>query len=699
MNTPRRISVLLALAAFSTAGAWKPATHMYLAEEALRDALDDGNITVNVLLNGHVQISPATGQPITRQYAVDPDLLAALRANPSQYRAGVTGPDAYPDILTGQQVIHPGPTEGINSDKWLEHLWNTSRGESGAVKAFVAGYLTHAGGDMFGHTLIDEYTEDKFTITPPTNALKHLVLEGYIGKRTPNILKFDRPLGTPTSNVSDYVTTADLSIDGVQDYIYRQMIDAKPGTPLHDPALNGSVEGLYEGPGTDFSVPFIFSKMRAGLQQEIDKYYNTKSEYISKLKACKWYNMPCKAYWSTRLSAYVAAHAVQTTYREHWRRDIDDGLRAWPETSHEINKALVFTSTSADLSQASMNVDRAKEVGQRYIYDHLLSMAGAPDLLGKILSINFFNIDILKELKERLVDSLVKRATGYTPDELKALLEGSDAIFDQVMAQAPGKTTNLQEVNRTLLQIDASGKTNPEQRFDVMKLPAAYNTLTMSKLILLSSGEFRRLIGEFGGPTADLQPNAALGYIHSLDDNNQWRDSTSPFATCTVFSQLFMPQTGGKTMDDGNCAVRTFAKHPGMTWRVLNPNAAPGVIMVGVDDQSNVYQGDTANDVSLSVMCLKQDGRPVPASLPVAPDFYHGWAHGEVRFTPPVVGADLSSLDTANSWCARTFGPEWRMAEFHDGQGGFRYYADSASAPTGRFWVHINDQRANSWSQ
>ena len=48
-----------------------------------------------------------------------------------------------------------------------------------------------------------------------------------IGKRTPNILKYDRSVGSTSTALSDYVTSDDMSIDGVSDFIYRNMIDAK----------------------------------------------------------------------------------------------------------------------------------------------------------------------------------------------------------------------------------------------------------------------------------------------------------------------------------------------------------------------------------------------------------------------------------------------------------------------------------------
>lgn len=183
--------------------AWKPTTHVYLAERALEDALDNGMVTIE-------RLDPATGKVtgVIGEYAVDAAVLAALKSNPDQYRAGILGPDAYPDVLTGQQVIHP-PTNPDGTNRWLEYLWSNSDG-SPAIKAFVTGYLTHAAGDMYGHTFINNFTGGAFTFEPPDNAKKHILLESYIGKR-----------------VSD--PTFSASITGVEDFIYEKMVDARPG--------------------------------------------------------------------------------------------------------------------------------------------------------------------------------------------------------------------------------------------------------------------------------------------------------------------------------------------------------------------------------------------------------------------------------------------------------------------------------------
>ena len=104
-----------------TAQAWKPTTHVYFAERALDDA-KDGKVTISSV---DYETGEVTGKVGT--YAVDGSILAAIRTYPSHYRAGVLGPDAYPDILSGQQSIHPDEKgSGVKggSNTWLQYMWD-----------------------------------------------------------------------------------------------------------------------------------------------------------------------------------------------------------------------------------------------------------------------------------------------------------------------------------------------------------------------------------------------------------------------------------------------------------------------------------------------------------------------------------------------------------------------------------------------
>src|SRR5205823_11095311 len=157
----------------------------------------------------------------------------------------------YPDIVTGQTVIHPpggdhdGPDvnlHGPGTDFVLTHLWKKAHGvaASDANKAFVAGYLAHAAGDMYGHTYINSYTGGIFNLFD-VNAVKHIALEGYIAERTNDL------------PASLYASVATKGIgDGVAGFI------AKYANPY--------VYGVEPGVSKRQSFPYVFSSLRAGIQ-------------------------------------------------------------------------------------------------------------------------------------------------------------------------------------------------------------------------------------------------------------------------------------------------------------------------------------------------------------------------------------------------------------------------------------------------
>ena len=218
------ISVVLALLSTtlmptSTAHAWKGITHLYAANLALQDALDDGKVTI----------------PPFGDYDVDPKLLTALRmeGGVEAFRAGAIGPDGFPDLITGQQTTHPGVEDNPDvweADDWLWHLWRMTHFDEALIindwfenwklfagqtmiafdnapnpadahaglnpgsptdeekllaLAFVHGYLSHAAGDMFGHTWVNYYAEGVFNFAEPKVVARHIVIEGYVDRHVP----------------------------------------------------------------------------------------------------------------------------------------------------------------------------------------------------------------------------------------------------------------------------------------------------------------------------------------------------------------------------------------------------------------------------------------------------------------------------------------------------------------------------------
>jgi hypothetical protein len=405
--------------------------------------------------------------------------------------------------------------------------------------------------------LINNFTGAPFKITPPEgpeNGIKHVLLEGYIDKRLDK-----QELDSNFFNAS---------IAGVEDFIYRNMVDAKPGTPLDTYLLKKG------GGGTEFSVPRIYSTLRARLQADIDAYYAKKAEYdrrydekIRAANACRPLDFSCSATAlraqavaiQVEKGAYVTANALIVTYKEYWREDIDSGLKAWPQVSHEVAKALFFNP------ERKTKVDDAERILKNYVNNHLISMSGAPDAVGQFAAlagkisdiiaqvIPDFLVAPIRELKNDIYNAIIKSATGMTKDQLKAYLENPETYFDQVFTTGSGQKVNLQTFNKEYLQINDTGYTNPNESFDYQKFPPAYNTVTMSKLILLNKNGVDKLLADLGSTDKLNEPNIMLGFIPSLDGSNQWFGGTGPLApkqpmilakSCSTYKQVFMQQAG-----------------------------------------------------------------------------------------------------------------------------------------------------------
>ena len=147
---------------------------------------------------------------------------------------------------------------------------------------------------------------------------------------------------------------------------------------------------------------------------------------------------------------------------------------------------------------------------------------------------------------------------------------------------------------------------------------------------------------------------------------------------------------------NGVLADKSFCK--GMTWVVLQQ--FNGVTRIGADRRTNPYRGDANCNQMHSLLCMNQDFRAAPSA-----EYLDGWSGSIVEATVPIPGTRLRSPEIADNICKNTFGHQYRMAEFHDGNAGvmvgelsgWDFWAYGGVEPGERFWVRINDQPANPW--
>jgi hypothetical protein len=305
--------------------------------------------------------------------------------------------------------------------------------------------------------------------------------------------------------------------------------------------------------GGSYSVPRIFSTMRAGLQRDIDAYYAYKADLQRRISACGALDFSCSAVMmGAELAAFVAVNGPIVTYKEYWRDDIDEGLRLWPSTSHAVAQALFFNP------QRRTDVASADAILTQYAQGHLLSMAGAPDVIG--ISIQTVQAIIaaitpdfllvpLRALKEELLNTMLKAAIGMDKQQLHDYMTRPDLYFDQVMTAGAGEQVTLARFNAEYLRINDPGFTNPGESFNFRNVPAAYNTVVLSKLILLSPQSIDMLVASLGGQVQLHEPNIMLGFIRTLDGSRQWRSGAFIAEDCAFYDAIFMAIPG-----EGGCA-------------------------------------------------------------------------------------------------------------------------------------------------
>ncbi len=512
----RTLTLLILMAA--PAWAWKPTTHMYLAKQA-KDSIRKGKVSVMVLKDGKTST--------LGKYEVDPDLERALKKYPQQYYAGVCGPDCYPDLFTGQGLIHPdiavrlknkhGGQSAKGTDAWLTHLWHEVHSlkkgtERDKARAFLAGYLTHAAGDLFAHTLVNVYAGGAFS-AEDKNWLRHVVVEGYVGKRTPK-----------------YSIGKDISIDGLRKFIYRTFVKRANNSKL----LRTEVDS----PGGEtLSIPRVYSALRRAVKKR-------KAE-LEKKKVS-------------------VARKSRIKYLERWIAAIDDGLAKWPKTGHQLALALVYSK------KGHTDLNKAKKVMEDYRVNHLNAMSGMPTrMAGLAKSLHKLGGELreavdkllfprlrkkVKALRDRALDALFEATFGMTPKQWKDAIKDPGKNFNKFVnsKKSKGKRITLAKFNKTELGLKAKGiEDKYKARFRIGDVPAAYNTLVLTQLSFLSDTALKRMMGDLAKKMGTkkrsiVRPNAVLGYITSLDDSREWcGHKKMPFALdAKLFWGLFKHQTG-----------------------------------------------------------------------------------------------------------------------------------------------------------
>ena len=153
--------------------AFKVQTHVWIGQQVIND-VSDGYLTFEV--NGQLYNVP-----------VNSNVKEAITNNPSFYRMGNIGPDAVPDIIVGQLVVHPGIENSWATDDWLKYLLNSPNIKPEEL-AFIYGYLGHAAADMWAHTFVNMYSGNVFRLDDGyAEEERHIEIEKFIATFDPPI--------------------------------------------------------------------------------------------------------------------------------------------------------------------------------------------------------------------------------------------------------------------------------------------------------------------------------------------------------------------------------------------------------------------------------------------------------------------------------------------------------------------------------
>jgi hypothetical protein len=611
-----------------TAYAWKPYTHNTTALQAYRDAVDDGTVTI-----------------LGRTYPVAPEVVAALRNWPQFYNAGVIGPDGFPDLTYGQSVIHPGTgvPGAPKTGAWLGHVLRSalaarsdpslSATEKQQILAFAFGFLTHGAGDMWGHTFVNDFAQGVFPgvseiLTDPNKAaiaLRHIAAEGYVGDATPG---FDGNQDTPDprdargpapgGDVSDDSTPA-LSYDAPHAFIFRTLIDPEADTPSKD---RGPLISFFRGLRSNLRG--VLTNNPKPLQDAINSYDDTVAVFISLQEDCDFDELEdiiaCPAgllalglevaidsaeafFRLVTETVELAAKEVLNAYLAAWIDDIDDGLRHWSEFGLASTRALFDPQARRNLQNEECEhtgpddtnsllrancehgigaVDTLLDQADDFINDHLLSMVGAPDLVGDLRSILEsisdvvddiigtitapFNPlrEVLAEVKQfinDLIEDAVSDLLGVNIEAIRDLLTHANRFtcLEQITFDFPSplgtQTINLfasgshDRLDR-LIGLDSGHHVieegippecgrlpdTAELEFDAMVATA--NTVMMSKLLLLDGPQLNQLLGDILNrqiSTYDAGQNVMIEglspdnpWLGSIDSDHAWRQDGLP---------------------------------------------------------------------------------------------------------------------------------------------------------------------------
>lgn len=440
------------------ASAWKPTTHVYTANVIADDA-KDGKVTIPPY--GEFEIAESAKQALTQQ---------------DYYRGGSIGPDAFPDLWTGQAYIHP------RTRAWALHLWDrANQYEDAEVWAFTYGFYLHIAGDAWCHDWVNEHAGGAWpsasdfqyaTDTALRNVARHMAIE--------NTFDAER-------EKAEKLRTNTISIP--REFVLKEMV-------------------LYPG---------LRAEMNPMVQALASLYDEKQGDKNKRVLGIRTYDARWFSDLDNGLRRYVQAN--ERAWKEVVERDanpvvaLEDNVGRWAE--NDLLSMLGAPDIVVDAANAPRKVVEALADG----ITSLLRMAG-------------IDIDVFKRLKDSIVNAMLESTIGVTRDQFAEMLraEVNAALFPDEHAAI------MSEIGTIPAQ--ASWPHGPEAvETDEAKADAyvetvdvnapLYNTIILGKIALLSPEEFHRLVGaaqagDEVGVTCDVPANVMLeSWLEGIDFSRQ----------------------------------------------------------------------------------------------------------------------------------------------------------------------------------
>jgi zinc dependent phospholipase C len=448
--------------ALRLAALWKPNSHIFAANLAREDAIDDGLVTI----------------PPYGAIPANPDAVRALRKFPNDFRGGVIGPDVFPDILVGQSFAHVDHSSNHNrwtADDWLRHLfrqaraWRDPAADPDRVLAFAYGWLTHAAGDMFGHSYVNDWGDGRkggaeyaWDWGNPIIVGRHVALESYIAQRTP-----------PT----------DTAIDVWARFMAEAAIK-------HASVVGHTADAVH--------------------YQHWMKMYHWLGPALARAKAEMDAAAPNKSY-ATKCAAAPAACASKEFF-ETWYRDIDGGLHKLVEANLVLGRGILNHRVQDGISAIS-----------EWNGEWLMKMHGAhaPAEVLKWIADHDPLAPVKDSIRALVVDYMEQRFARQF-----ALLKmmSSPAYYMDSVYKPNGPAVRA--------AVDADMHLGADGLLRWREFEPLYNTVITSKLVLLDGtglNELARRAG-IGVPLYPDGANIMFAFMKSMDGHRQWEGGEFGFA-------------------------------------------------------------------------------------------------------------------------------------------------------------------------